>query len=179
MENSIPSPLLIVFGGLPGTGKTAVARELARQINAVYLRIDSIEQELHNTGLLDLPLNDAGYRIANAIAADNLRLGHTVVADCVNPVSVSRDAWIQVASNTGVRSVEIEMQCSDKNEHRRRVETRSSDIEGLRLPTWDEVVAREYHSWSRDHLVIDTFSRTVEESVRMIREMLLGSGVHL
>ena len=38
--------MLIVFSGLPGSGKTTIARELARQLGAVYLRIDVIEQAL-------------------------------------------------------------------------------------------------------------------------------------
>jgi cytidylate kinase len=36
--------MLIIFGGLPGTGKTAIAQQLARELGAVYLRIDSMEQ---------------------------------------------------------------------------------------------------------------------------------------
>ena len=40
--------MLIIFGGLPATGKTMIARELARQIGAVYLRIDSIEQAMRD-----------------------------------------------------------------------------------------------------------------------------------
>ena len=31
---------VIAFGGLPGTGKTVIAREVAREVNAVYVRID-------------------------------------------------------------------------------------------------------------------------------------------
>lgn len=38
--------MLIIFGGLPGTGKTTIARELARQTGAMHLRIDSIEQAI-------------------------------------------------------------------------------------------------------------------------------------
>jgi predicted kinase len=38
--------MLTIFGGLPGTGKTTTARELARRIEATYLPIDSIEQVL-------------------------------------------------------------------------------------------------------------------------------------
>ena len=42
--------MLIVFSGLPGVGKTGIARELARTIGAVHLRIDSIEQALRRAG---------------------------------------------------------------------------------------------------------------------------------
>ena len=58
------------------------------------------------------------------------------------------------------------------NEHRRRVETRATDISRLRLPTWQEVISREYHSWGREHFIVDTAAHTVEQSVSMIRSML-------
>lgn len=164
--------MLIVFGGLPGAGKTVIARTLARQIDAVYVRIDSIEQALRESGVIKDALNDAGYRAAYAIAEDNLRLGRTVIADCVNPLQLTRDAWVAVAERAGASAVEIEITCSDANEHRRRVESRASDVPGLRLPTWDEVIFREYHPWDREHLVIDTAVLTPEQSVATIRAML-------
>lgn len=164
--------MLIIFGGLPGVGKTLIACELARQIGAVYLRIDSIEQALRNFGSLGHPLNDAGYRAGYAIAEDNLRIGRTVVADSVNPISITRDAWVEVAKRARVRAIEIEVQCADATEHRRRVETRTSDIPGLRLPSWEEVISREYHAWDRQPIVINTATNTVEQNVSKIREML-------
>jgi predicted kinase len=165
--------MLIVFGGLPGTGKTAIGRELARQLRAVHLRIDTIEQALRNCGaLVGHSMEDAGYRVAYALAADNLCIGRTVIADSVNPLSVTRDAWVEVAKRSGVKAVEIEMVCSDVNEHRKRAETRKSDIPGLRLPTWQEVIAREYHAWGREHIVIDTAHRSVEESTKSLQEAL-------
>jgi predicted kinase len=164
--------MLIIFGSLPGVGKTAIAAELARVIGAVHLRVDSIEQAIRASGVVSQPLNDVGYRVAYAVAEDNLRIGRTVIADSVNPLPLNREAWAGVAKRARVRAVEIEVQCSDVNEHRRRVETRTSDIPGLKLPTWEEVVGREYHPWDREHLAIDTAGRTVERNVDAIREVL-------
>jgi predicted kinase len=57
--------MLLILGGLPGTGKTTIARELARKLRAVHVRIDSIEQALHS-GLICDVMNDAGYRAGYA-----------------------------------------------------------------------------------------------------------------
>jgi predicted kinase len=143
---------LIVFGGLPGTGKTTLSRELARRLSAAHLRVDVIEQALRSAGHGVGPL---GYGIANALAAENLQLGGVVIADCVNPVQASREGWRQTALRTSAHLIEIEMICSDPALHRQRVEQRASDIDGLRLPTWEEVVGRHYEPWDHDHLVLD------------------------
>ena len=171
-DPNVSQPTLVIFGGLPGVGKSSIARELARQINAVYLRIDSIEQALRDSAAVAGPMNDAGYRAAYVMAEDNLSLGLTVVVDCVNPISITRDAWLDIANRTAARALEVEVRCSDVSEHRRRVETRVVDVPGLIPPTWEEVEAREYHPWNRDHLVVDTAKETPEQIVRSIRTRL-------
>lgn len=164
--------MLIIFGGLPGTGKTSIAKELTRQLRAVYLRIDSIEQALRESWEENQPINDEGYRVAYAVAEDNLRLGQTVISDCVNPVELSRDAWIEVARRAQVPAAEVEIVCSNRIQHRERVETRSADISGMKLPTWEDVLSREYDPWVRQHIVIDTAGRALPECVKELREAL-------
>jgi len=165
--------MLVVLSGLPGVGKTTIARRLASAMGAVHLRIDSIEQALRKAGV---KVEGEGYSVAYAVAEDNLRLGRTVVADCVNPWPLTRDEWRSVAERAGVRAVIVEVVCSDVDEHRRRVESRSTDIAGHRLPTWTEVLERDYRPWSCDHLVIDTALLDVEESVRRVLSMASSAG---
>jgi predicted kinase len=160
---SLPRPALIVFGGLPGSGKTTVSRALAQRLGALWLRIDAIEQAIRNAGVAQV--GPAGYGVANAVAAANLLLGHSVIADCVNPVAESRAAWRRVAAGAGAALVEVELVCSDPAEHRRRVEGRASDIPGHRYPGWEEVTRFAYAPWAGDHLVLDTAGAAVETLV--------------
>jgi len=85
-----------------------------------------------------------------------------VIADSVNPVHLSRDAWIGVAHRARVGAAEVELICSDRQQHRQRVETRTGDISGLRLPTWEEVASREYERWERHRCITDLQARPVE-----------------
>ncbi|QHD07428.1 AAA family ATPase [Pseudomonas sp. R76] len=160
--------MLIVFSGLPGTGKTTLAREVARQAGAVYLRIDVIEQALRGSGVLAGDVGASGYDVANALALSNLRLGHKVVADCVNPVKESRAAWQAVATAAGVELLDIQVVCSDRQEHRRRVESRAGDIPGLVPPSWQSVTAHEYEVWDEVPLTVDTAIVTVDQAVALI-----------
>jgi len=157
--------MLIIFSGLPGVGKTTIARELARTIGAVHLRIDSIEQALRTAGY---QVQGEGYEIAYAVAADNLRAGLTVIADCVNPWALTRAAWRSVAQRAGVAAIDVEILCSDTAEHRRRVESRQPDIPGQTRPTWKDVVERDYHAWDRDRLEVDTAASDVAATVHTI-----------
>jgi predicted kinase len=146
--------MLIVFSGLPGTGKTTIAKALARQTGSVYLRIDVIEQALRDACVRVADVGASGYEVANALALSNLQLGHTVIADCVNPVKESREAWQQIAATAGVVLLDIQVICSDPHEHQRRVESRTGDIAGLTPPTWQSVLAHEYEPW--DVWTLDT-----------------------
>jgi predicted kinase len=156
--------MLISLSGLPGVGKTTIARELARQIGAVHLSIDTIEQAIRSCIGGDDDRYRAAYRAALELARDNLRLGRTVITDCVNPIAMSRDAWRDMARSESVPLTEVEIVCSDAAELHSRCNTR---VIG-RTPQWQHV-ARAYQPWTRDRVVIDTAARDVAECVAALR----------
>ncbi|MBU2089902.1 MAG: AAA family ATPase [Alphaproteobacteria bacterium] len=163
--------MLIVFGGLPGTGKTTLSRALAAKLRAVYLRIDAVEQALRDSGMLPGKVGPAGYLAAMALARSNLAIGHAVIADCVNPVPESRAGWASVAGTAGVRLLQVEVICSDPVEHRRRVESRIADIPGHAQPDWASVQGHDYKPWPEADIVIDTARLTPELALARLEKL--------
>jgi predicted kinase len=166
--------VLVIMSGLPATGKSALARGLAREIGAVHLRIDAIEHAVVGAGFGSHPLGSIGYVIGYALAEDYLRQGFAVVADSVNPLAITREAWRGVARAGSGEYLEVEVICSDQAEHRRRASMRTSDIPGSRLPTWLDILSREYEPWDHDHAIVDTAVSTEAECVALLRSLLPG-----
>ena len=96
-----------IISGLPGVGKTTLAKALSSRISAVYLRVDTVEK-----GLIDLcnfKVEGEGYRLSYRIASDNLELGNVVASDSCNPISLTRREWQEVASSKDVPYTNIEV----------------------------------------------------------------------
>ncbi|KTD02383.1 putative adenylyl-sulfate kinase [Legionella geestiana] len=164
--------MLLIFGGLPGTGKSTLAKEIAHRLQAVYLRVDTAEQALKQSPHFSDSVGPEGYLVCYAIAADNLALGLHVVADSVNPLAITRESWQKVALSANTPFVEIELICSDTRTHQHRVETRKADIPGHQLPAWKEVINRDYQQWSAPSLKLDTSRHSVEECIEMIMNLI-------
>ncbi|GAB3582107.1 2-C-methyl-D-erythritol 4-phosphate cytidylyltransferase [Calidifontibacter terrae] len=160
------TPELIVLAGLPGVGKSTIARALATRLRAAYVRVDTIEQAMRDSGEIERP-SVGGYAVGYAVTADQLSCGVSVVADSVNPLEVTRSAWRQVADHAGARVLEVEIVCSDETEHERRVTDRIADIAGLVPPTWGQVMDHGYADHEPD-LQIDSAASGVAESVDQI-----------
>lgn len=149
--------MLVVFGGLPGTGKSTLAAAVARRLRATYLRVDAIEAALVGAGLVadQGSVGAAGYVVANRVADSCLRTGLDVVVDAVNPVDVARAGWRELAAATGVPLTFVEVTCSDPDQHRRQVEQRESDLADWQVPGWVAVVERDYEPWTGERIEVD------------------------
>ena len=164
---------LIVFAGLPGVGKTTIARKLARALGGTcYLRVDEIE-----TAIIDgdpmLEPGPEGYRVAAALSVSNLVLGTDVIVDSVNPLTVTRQMFTDAAQHAKAIHFGVEITCSDLVQHKSRVEYRTSDIAGLSLPTWERVANRSYEPWPTADLKLDSAALSPDSAVQAILSALL------
>ncbi len=106
------------------------------------------------------------------MARTQLVQGLPVLADCVNPQPVTREAWRTVARDTRVPLLEVEVICSNAAEHQRRVETRAMEVPGLLVPTWQAVLQHDYAHWGQERLVVDTARSSAAEAARHILSAL-------
>lgn len=128
-------------------GKTTIARSLAARLAAAVIRVDAIEAVVVRHGLDSHPVGPVGYALAHEIASGCLRVGTSVVVDAVNPVAVARSGWRQLAADVSALLTFVEVQLQSPDEHRRRVESRVSDVDGLVVPRWDDVLVAGYEAW--------------------------------
>ena len=156
-----------MLSGLPGTGKTSLARAFCAGGRAVHLRIDTIEEAVAASTLAPDAadpegMGDVGYRVAAAQARELSAAGHVVLGDAVNAVPEARAGW-------GEAALVVEVVCSDPALHRARVEERRRKVSGA--PSWDRVSRRRWVPWDRPVLRLDTAGAAPEA----LAERLWGS----
>ena len=78
---------LIIFSGLPGTGKSALAETVGRNLGMPVFAKDWLEATLVRSGLKpgveDKALGFAGYELLTILAERQLMLGQSVILDSV------------------------------------------------------------------------------------------------
>jgi len=161
---------LYIFSGLPGTGKSTLAKKMVKKLNAIYLRIDTIEQGIRD--LCNFNVQGEGYRLTYRIIDDNLKLGNNVVTDQCNPINLTRNEFNNIAIKNYCKYINIEIICSDINEHKSRIENRKNEIENLKLPTWKEIQNRKYESWEEDHIIIDTANKSINDCINELMDKI-------
>lgn len=151
--------MLIVFGGLPGVGKSTLARALGRFLRAPVLSVDPIEAALWRAGIdADQPTGVAAYIVAEAVAELQLSLGLTTVVDAANYAESGRQIWRALAARRHEQLRWIEVICSVEAVHRARLEARGVNISGFYEVSWPDVLQRrgETEPWTDERLVLDT-----------------------
>jgi predicted kinase len=164
--------LVVQMHGVPGSGKSTVARALAPAIDAVVIDKDVIKSAVLRAGVREEQAGAAAYEVYFDVAAEMVRLGHSVILD--NPVFWPRveEKWLALAKLAGSPLLMIECICADERELRHRLATRDAAESQPREP----LDLRRYPGTievTRDRLTLDTtraLDAIVEEALAYVRQ---------
>ena len=164
------NPILVVMAGLPGVGKSTIARSLCREFGAYHLRVDAIEEGMKAFGILPEQIAGSGYAAMVNLARENLELGFSSLIDCVNPVALTRRMFLEIAEVVPCEVITVEVVCSDLAVHRERLEARGPE------PSWQDVLDREYEPWLEAAFRIETASGGLDDWIAPICRTSRDSG---
>lgn len=152
---------LIVFSGLPGTGKSTLAEMAAREFCIPVFSKDWLEATLIRCELTpakpEKPLGSAGYELLTVLAERQLMHAQSVILDSVASTASIRTTWRKLAARYRAEWLVIECICSDETIHRSRLGKRQRGIPGWHELDWSDVerVRSDYTPWDEDRLVLD------------------------
>ena len=164
---------LIVFSGLPGTGKSTLAEALGKQLCISVFAKDWLEATLLRNGLQPTAngksLGYVGYELLTTLAERQLMLGLSVILDSVAGIQAIRNVWKNLAKEYGADWRVIECVCPDESMHRSRLMIRKRNIPGWHELEWSDVekVKQYYQAWDEDRLVLDMTSPITENFSRV------------
>lgn len=152
---------LIVFSGLPGTGKSMLAENLARYLRVPVFAKDWLEATILRSGRtfagIENQLGITGYNLLTTLAERQLMLGQSVILDSVASTETIRNTWRELATQYYANWLVIECFCSDETIHRSRLQTRSRNIPGWHELAWYDIekVRQYYSAWNEKRLRLD------------------------
>ena len=153
---------LIIFSGLPGTGKSALAEAVGRELSIPVFAKDWLEATLLRSKLVpaetEKQLSSVGYELLTVLAKRQLSLNQSVILDSVASTESIRNTWRDLGKNYHADWRVIECICSDIAIHRARLEKRQRNIPGWHELEWSDVefVRSYYAPWKEERLILDS-----------------------
>jgi predicted kinase len=165
---------LIVFSGLPGTGKSTLAEIVGKQLQVPVFAKDWLEATLLRNGLQptlnEKSLGYVGYELLTVLAERQLTLGQSVILDSVASTHAIRNTWKELATRYRADMRVIECVCSDQAMYRARLRTRERNIPGWHELGWSDIetVRQYYQAWDEDRLVLD-MANPIDENLSRVK----------
>lgn len=152
MENT-----LIIFAGMPGSGKTTLAHMVAEKLRIPILAKDRVQRVLRDRDMAD-PSSGEGYYLILDLADEQVSLGVSVILDATFPLDHFRTVASDIAARHDARFCAVYCYCSDETVWRARMERRVQYIPGWKPVGWTDVERMRdyYQSWGENALAVDS-----------------------
>jgi predicted kinase len=163
---------LIVFSGLPGTGKSTLAEAAGRQLRVPVFAADWLLGALTPFGGYHLDeLLKIGEELLTTLAFRQLSLGQSAILDFPAEDVATRARWQTLADAAGAEFRVVVATCSDPEVHRARLERRERGIPGWHEGgNWANVQQRlaRFPPWAGPALTIDAVQPAAGNLARVL-----------
>ncbi len=159
-------PVLAVVCGLPGVGKSTVARAIADRVGATVLRTDVIRKELFADPAYTAEETVTVYDELLTRAFDHLDVGESVVLDATFKTGERRVQARDLATQVGARFRLVRVEC-DEAVLERRIQARDG-VSDADLDVHLEFRDR-FDPVELDHVVVDNSGSTAATEDRVAR----------
>ena len=119
LPESVEHPPFIVFSGLPGSGKSHLARELARRYSVAVVESDALRKALVRRPSYSQRENARLFAACHALLERLLLRGIPVLFDATNLKEIHRRSLYQIAERTGARLLVVEVRAGEELVRRR------------------------------------------------------------
>ena len=133
---------LVIFSGLPGTGKSALADRLARELSWPLLRIDDLVVEVPEGA--DFRFWDEKILTLLTVAEAQLELGISVILDSVF-MGADRLHAQEIARQSGAAFRPVVCHFSDEALWEKRVTERADLLGNPAVATWETIQRQRQH----------------------------------
>lgn len=152
--------MLLIFCGLPATGKTTLAKKVAEKINAEILRTDVIRKEIIKEPKYTEEEKDAVYREMFLRAGKLLSSGKNVILDANFYKKSQRDDARRVAVRAHAKFFLVEVACpEEKIRERMRERAKEGDESDANKMDIYYKVKAAWEPITGPHIVVDTSKR--------------------
>lgn len=152
-------PALVVLSGLPGSGKSHLAREIARRQPVAILESDALRKALVKRPTYSQKESGRLFAACQTLLEDLLSAGVPVLLDATNLKEMHRRPLYRIAERTGAHLLLVDVRAGEDVVRRRLAHRGSADNPWDRSDaTLDvyESMRREAEPIERKHLTVDT-----------------------